>query len=401
MVKCKICNREFKTNSGLGRHTKLTHNITSKEYYDRFLRKDNEGICKICTNPTSFRNWNIGYLKYCSSKCANLDEEIQHKSKQTNLKRHGYVHNTHNPNNQEKIKKTCLDKYGEEHYTQTNEYQKKSKKTCLEKYGVEYSFQSDNNKEKSKHTNIERYGVDNPSKNKEIKEKISIQNHIRKKEEFLKILPDNYTLINYDVGDNVTLKCSKNHIFTCQKQLIVKRRKAKHEYCTTCVPLNSFKNQTSVHEKELIEFIKTNISGVHINNRTEIYPLELDVYIPKLKLAFEFNGLYWHSELYKDKNYHLNKTEECIKNGIHLVHIYDDDWVCKTDIVKSRICNLLGKSERIYARKCVIKEVSNTISKLFLDDNHIQGNVNSKHNIGLYYDDKLVSLMTLGGSRFE
>jgi hypothetical protein len=130
--------------------------------------------------------------------------------------------------------------------------------------------------------------------------------------------------------------------------------------------------------------------------------LELDIYLPDLKLAFEFNGLYWHSELYKNKEYHLNKTKRCLMKDIHLIHIYEDEWIYKKEIVKSRILNLLSKNKyKIYARKCIIKEVNGRETKEFLNNNHIQGYVPSDINLGLYYSKKLVLLMTFGKGRFK
>lgn len=153
-------------------------------------------------------------------------------------------------------------------------------------------------------------------------------------------------------------------------------------------------------EKDFLDFIKENHNGKIVANiKNVISPYELDIYLPELKLAFEFNGLYWHSEKFVDKNYHLRKTEECEKLGIHLIHIYEDDWVYKQDIVKSRVLNLIGKSKRVYARKTEIKEVSYNDAKIFLEKNHIQGNCISKIRLGLYYNGELVSLMTFGKLR--
>jgi len=90
MITCEICKKQFKNNSGLGRHISLTHNMSSKEYYDMYMKKENEGKCKICNEETSFRNWSVGYLEYCSTKCVNLDEDIKKKSKETYFKKHGY-----------------------------------------------------------------------------------------------------------------------------------------------------------------------------------------------------------------------------------------------------------------------------------------------------------------------
>jgi very-short-patch-repair endonuclease len=151
-------------------------------------------------------------------------------------------------------------------------------------------------------------------------------------------------------------------------------------------------------EKEFFELFE-NIKTLK-NNRKIINPYELDIYIPELKLAFEFNGLYWHNELNKENNYHLNKTEMCENKGIQLIHIWEDDWLYKKNIVKSIIFNKLGKSNKIYARKCKIKEViDNKLIREFLEKNHIQGFIGSKIKIGLYYNDELVSLMTFGNRR--
>jgi len=62
-------------------------------------------------------------------------------------------------------------------------------------------------------------------------------------------------------------------------------------------------------------------------------------------------------------------------------------------IIKNKL-NLI--KNKIYARKCVVKEVKSNIARLFLDNNHIQGFIGSKYKIGLYYNNELVSLMTFG-----
>jgi endogenous inhibitor of DNA gyrase (YacG/DUF329 family) len=68
-MKCEICGKEFKNCKSLARHLR-THKITSKEYYDKFLKKEDEGICPICGKETSFKNIREGYCKFCSKKCA-------------------------------------------------------------------------------------------------------------------------------------------------------------------------------------------------------------------------------------------------------------------------------------------------------------------------------------------
>ena len=90
----------------------------------------------------------------------------------------------------------------------------------------------------------------------------------------------------------------------------------------------------------------------------------------------------------------------CEKLNINLIHIWEDNWLYKKEITLSRIKNALGiTSEKIMARKCIIKKVENVEAKDFLDANHLQGHINSSYKIGLYYNDELVSLMTFGKLR--
>jgi hypothetical protein len=159
----------------------------------------------------------------------------------------------------------------------------------------------------------------------------------------------------------------------------------------------------SSSEKEVQEFIKQSLPDIEVitNSRHLIKGFEIDIYIPSLNLAIEFNGLLWHSELKgKTREYHLSKTEECLNKGIHLIHIFEDEWRFKKEIVKSRLLNLIGKtSHKLYARKCEIREINNSEKNQFLNDNHIQGEDKSAIKLGLYYNNELVSLMTFGKLR--
>jgi hypothetical protein len=190
----------------------------------------------------------------------------------------------------------------------------------------------------------------------------------------------------------------KNHInIICKEHGVFNQEPDSHLQGTGCPKCGLSYDKS---ENELKEFLKSlNISFIE-NTRKIISPLELDIFIPSHNMAIEYNGLYWHSEIHKPSNYHLNKTELCEKQNVKLIHIFEDEWLFKQDIVKSRLKNLLGLTEnRIYARKCVIKEVNIKKYKTFLDDNHIQGSVNSSIRVGLYYNDELVSLMTFGKGR--
>ena len=41
-IKCKICNKEFKMLQGLSHHIKSVHKMEQKEYYDAYIKTENE-----------------------------------------------------------------------------------------------------------------------------------------------------------------------------------------------------------------------------------------------------------------------------------------------------------------------------------------------------------------------
>lgn len=195
-------------------------------------------------------------------------------------------------------------------------------------------------------------------------------------------------------SDKVLIKCKEHGYFEQ-----IARNHLFGQECPKC-----FKEKSNV-EQELFDYIKSLLPNVDVeeNNRTVLNGKEIDVYIPSLKIGFEMDGLIWHSERFDtEKNYHINKTEYAIENGVKLIHIFEDEWTNKNTICKSRIKSILGiVDERIYARKCHVKLVPYLESREFLNDNHLQGFAPSSINIGLYYNDELVDIMTFGKKRIN
>ena len=358
-------------------------------------------IC-ICGKEINFRGRPEKiYNEYCSTKCAaysisdirmktlkknNLNKYgvenvfqtnfVKEKLKETNLKKYG----VDNPNKskiiREKIENTCIEKYGKKSYMETEDFKTKSKETNLEKYGFDFAMKNDFIKNKLKNVFIEKYGTGTISENDEFrKNNFAISKNIN----YVEYIGNRISKFKCDIG--------KDHLFEIHKNIYMTRKRHNNPLCTTCYPISE---NTSIKEKELLRFFYENYKGVISQNYKD--GIEIDIYLPELKLGFEFNGLYWHSETFKDKKYHLDKTNYFKEKGIRIVHIWEDDWNNKNEIIKSQIKNLLGLTEnKIFARKCKIKKLIETD---FLNMNHIQGNVNSIIKIGLYYNDVLVSVMT-------
>lgn len=163
-------------------------------------------------------------------------------------------------------------------------------------------------------------------------------------------------------------------------------------------------NKQSGIEEEIVEFIRSICkTPIEQNTRKIIPPQELDIYLPEKKIAIEINGVYWHSENNgKDKTYHILKTTQCEQQNIRLIHIFDIEWLTSTDLVKSRLANILAvTTNKIYARKCIVKSISKQEANSFFSTNHIQKNRSAPINIGLFFNNEIVSCMSFGIPRFN
>ena len=303
-------------------------------------------------------------------------KEIKDKIKITNLERYGVECVLQSQEIKNKIKQTLLEKYGVENVSYVPEILEKIFDSTLKHYNVRYGFFKENSREKSIITR---------------REQTFFKNIITEFEEPL--FDKDFIVKNYSADTLLKFKCKK-----CGNEFETYHYNGYHKHCPICYP-----KYISNPEREILNFLETLNVVLKTNDRNQIKPLELDIYIPEKKLAIEFDGLYWHSDDKRiDKNYHLNKTLACEQHNIQLIHIFENEWLTKQDIVKSRLKNLLGIYDKVvYARKCTIKEVDSKISKEFQEENHIQGSVNSKVNLGLYYQDELISLMTFGKCRFD
>lgn len=201
---CQICGKECDGTQGLTSHAFKTHGMTSKEYYDRFIKKPDEGICPTCGKPTKFIKFGRGYKKHCSYSCSSLDPIA---NKQRN-KTYELLHD------RTEIMKNAYKQYEE------------------------------------------RTGYAHPSQNPLVKE----QKYKTK-------------MKNYQAG-KIKLGYVKSHA-----------------------------------EFEIFDFIKSLYYNTIIQNAHNIIPhKELDIYLPELHKAIEYNGTYWHADPRFYKNNDLIKT---------------------------------------------------------------------------------------------
>jgi len=166
----------------------------------------------------------------------------------------------------------------------------------------------------------------------------------------------------------------------------------------------NYETNQSGEESNIYEYIKSIYSGnVLKNNRDVLNGTELNIYIPEKHLAIEYNGTYWHSDIYKDKMYHQDKTIKCIQNGIQLIHIFEYEWLdaSKQDIIKQILKDKLCNTRVYYARQLQVRNVEIDEQRKFLNKYHIQGYTHSSVSIGLYDNNDLIYIMTFGIPRFN
>lgn len=330
-------------------------------------------------------------------------EDVKDKIKRSNKERYGVEYPLLNKNIQDKAKQTLIDKYGVDNISKSDDIKEGKRINSLNRYGTDSILQAQEIKEKIKDTLRNKYGVENIAyhqptidrKNEETRQKfyykLKENNWFNDHVEFISPVGDYKGTMNDGIYNRYEFKCKM-----CYSKFDYTLRSDRIPRCPTCNPPN-----ISLAEKNISKYIESLGIKVENNNKSVLDGLELDIYIPSKKIAIEYNGLYWHSELNgKDKKYHINKTSLCKNKGIRLIHIFEDEWINKEDIVKNKLRHILGcLSNKVYARNTIIQEITSSEKNAFLDIYHIQGKDNSNINLGLYYNEELISVMTFSKPR--
>ena len=319
-------------------------------------------------------------------------EEFKGKSKATNLEKRGVEYISQSQEWKDKCEATSLEHWNTKHPSQSPVVQAKMRETSMENWNVPNPMQSSKLKQQVIDTNMAKYNAPHYMQSQQYKDSI-ISKYIPKMTEFN---------CNNPVIDGQLIRfhcnscgndCAEYH------QYVHNRMAANITPCPYCMP----KQMTvSLEESGLTQFIESlGVSVAHYDaNFLDTYGA--DIVIEDQKLIIEYDGLYWHSELYKDNNYHLRKRILAEQKGYRLVHLFSDEWIYHRSIVEARLRYLLHKwiGDTVYARDCQITNVKDDDAEKFLDSNHLQGNVHAHWNYGLVHNGELVAIMTFGNNRF-
>lgn len=367
------------------------------------------------------------------------------KRKQTNLKKYGTESSSANLEVKNKIFSTNLERYGTKIPSMTTDVKQKISKTMLDLDGSWI--------EKMENTNLERYGAKNVSKNQNVIKKIrtSFENNVDKEKwigkikesqkkvdivarkeksiktslekyghehfvqseeykskkledninKFMNKIGENYNLIKYgsyqikkldkihEIHHHICDKTFKIAVSTCSERI-----NNKQEICLHC---NPFLLNCSKGEKEVVDFIRSIYDQEIVENtRSIISPYELDIYLPDLNLAIEFNGVYWHSTDKKAKLYHQKKYLKCKEKGIRLIQINDFDWKHHQDTVKSilqtSICPTLNNDLDI--KNLQIREADKIDAKFFMKENNIEDFIKFSFAYAIYDKEEMIQYIS-------
>lgn len=420
----------------------------------RFQLRNGPEKCAYCKKEfmPKFKGAKVCSLK-CSGKIAQR-EESREKRKKTNLEKYGAENPFASKEIKEKIKADNFERHGVEYTAQLESTKKKIEETNMKKFGTKTPLQNKDILKKMQETNMERYnhhcslynpevrkktfatnderygantpfespiiqakikesftniyGVDNPFKSKEIQEKIkeimnekydsdNYSNSKAAEEEYLRRVEKILSLFEQGKSEHEIAEEMNCEYITVRRVLL------KHNLVKA--------NNISEINKKWKHLIKSAL-GIDFEFEGSIFTnkrLKVDLFNSDLKIAIDINPTVTHStqltpytaKLSKKTtpiNYHRDRGMNAENNGWELIQIFD--WDNEEDILELLRARFYNK--KIYARKCLVREISIKESKEFLNENHRQkAKSNSSIQYGLFYREELVQVMTFSKERFS
>jgi G:T-mismatch repair DNA endonuclease (very short patch repair protein) len=348
---CEICKKEFKNVRGLSSHIgSQHHDFGIKNYYDTYLKKENEGMCEKCGNPTTFYSIKVGYFKNCSHSCGttssrkgkikkiyNMSCKICGKKLQNmrGLMTHLFKSRNH-PSTKEyydlfhksKEEGKCVacgkdtlfsglsqgyNKYCCKNCSDNSQVRvEKSKIEMIKKYGENVSCLIWV-KEKKKQTFSRHFGCDHWIKDENLKNKWYEKNINIYTDSFFinrmvngRILTSKNLIYSELEKNNIEVistftKCSDLHTVRClvcgnEFDFVLTRLFRNKHKCLQCNPYYKSSLEKEVYNYFLQLLIEKNLNVRMIrNNRKMLNGKEIDILVPDLKISIEVNGDYWHS----------------------------------------------------------------------------------------------------------
>lgn len=382
IIPCPLCSEKLSAFSRGRTFHARAHGITLEELYRRAFPAIAECKCG-CGKAVRWLSWDLGYEEFVRGHCSKESKACGVKQRLEKLSSGEFTHWTNKIGNapilreaSEKRAATLKDGYKKGRIEHWSRGEKSSVDAIRQKISIAHTGRSPKNHPLRTPTN-------------------------ELQEEILKSLGNRFDIISggslEELDDRakntehvLTLQCSRCAL--SEKRSVYNTVRHPTLGCPRCD--QEFSSQG---EREVFAWIESLGVPAFQNDRGTLPAWELDISVPDQKLAIDFNGLYWHSELVqKNRAYHDTKSRVARKNDVRLFHIFEDEWRDKRSIVQSMIMHRLRKSaSSVPARKCTIKQLVTSEARNFFDSSHIDGFVPAKVTFGLFFDGQIVAALSL------
>lgn len=351
-------------------------------------------------------------------------DAIKKARNEANMSKYGVANPFQREDVKQKIKATLREKYGVDHPSRSDTIKQKTKLTCIQRYGVTTNLQAPAAKQNARSSLLEKFGSNSYFATAEFQNYIKMHNlekygseYIigtdyfteKSKESRLKRCYENlfthHVIPNFDIEEySGKYMSDKEYSWYCTKcnNRFFKKFSSVDIFidCPVCDKSDKLTG-TSMGQREIEDFVRS--SGIYFeSNKHGLFDdgRHVDIYIPSLKLAIEYNGTYWHSDKYKSNNYHSRKYLDLKEKGIRLIQIWDYQWDTDKEKVKTFLLHKFGMSLKLNARSCSIKEITSREYRNFCNATHLKGHAAATFKYGLYKGEELVSIMSFSKSRF-
>ncbi len=309
------------------------------------------------------------------------------------------------------MKKTVKKKYWVSNISQLEEIQVKIKQNNIKKYWVSNTSKLESIKSKIRETNFINHWVFSTSSLKTTKDKIKQTNILKYwKDSFLQT--EKARLARKNLSINKILAKDSNI------NILDKWYKYKCDICNKISKYITFKNKAIFLQRVRLWFLPCQhcipSSWAWINSRSTIeiqldkaiqelwvkteHKKNIDIFLPDFNLWIEVNWIYWHSDKFKDKNYHKNKI---IKNDINLLFFTDYELLNNFETILNYIKWKIWLLPAIWASKCKIKNIWTLEAKNFCNKYHIHWFSSWSKYYWMFFKDSLVSVCIVWKNRFS
>jgi hypothetical protein len=142
-------------------------------------------------------------------------------------------------------------------------------------------------------------------------------------------------------------------------------------------------------KQEIHNFLETNQITIEANQKMSVFEI---LYLPDFQLFVHLIDLQTFSSNLTPLTYFKDLSESVNLQNQRIIHLWEDVWQHKKDLVQTRILAMIGKFTRLNARHCCIERIDKPTADKFLNDNHLQGAVKAKFKYGLFLKAQYVEM---------